>query len=105
MSEFIKVAIKDDIKPGTGKKVDLNGTPLALFNVDGTFYAIDNTCLHRKGPLGDGEVEKNIVTCPWHGWKYDILTGNCQTNPGLKVKSFKVKVEGEDILVGEEQNG
>ncbi|MFQ5520752.1 MAG: Rieske (2Fe-2S) protein, partial [Candidatus Methylomirabilia bacterium] len=66
---------------------------------EGTYYAIDNTCLHRGGPLGEGELEGNIVTCPWHGWRYDTTTGANVNNPAVKVGAFPVKVEGTAVFV------
>ncbi|MCP9455161.1 MAG: non-heme iron oxygenase ferredoxin subunit [Nitrospira sp.] len=99
MGEFVRVAGVGDIKPGQGITVDVKSRTLAIFNVDGTYHAIDNTCPHRGGPLGDGEVEGNIVTCPWHGWQFDVTTGACTRNPSATVEVFQVKVEGNDIKV------
>jgi nitrite reductase/ring-hydroxylating ferredoxin subunit len=79
--------------------VEINGKALALFNIDGTFYAIDNTCLHRGGPLGEGEVEGDEVSCPWHGWQYNVKTGVCVNNPAAKVATYQVKVDGTDLKV------
>lgn len=99
MANFRKVAEKKDVPPGTGKVISVNGNLIALFNVDGTFYAIDNTCLHRGGPLGEGFLEGKVVTCPWHGWRYDVATGTSTINPQVKVRSYPVQVEGEEIKV------
>ena len=94
-----KVATKSEIPPGTGKVVEVGGKAIAVFNCDGTFYAIDNTCKHRGGPLGEGAVSGTTVTCPWHGWEYDVSSGSCQTDPSTKVQAFSVTVEGDDVLV------
>ena len=75
MSEFITVAKVEEIPPGTGKTVDVNGVWIALFNVDGSFVAVDNTCPHAGGPIGEGSLSGDIVTCPWHGWQFNIRTG------------------------------
>ncbi len=99
MANFTKVAERKDVPPGTGKVVSVNGNLIALFNVDGAFYAIDNTCLHRGGPLGEGFLEGKVVTCPWHGWRYDVATGASTINPQVKVRSYPVQVEGEEIKV------
>ena len=99
MANFVKVCKTADIPQGAGKTVEVNGTPLAVFNVDGTFYAVHNTCLHRGGPLGEGSLDGNIVTCPWHGWRYDVTTGTNEMNPSIVVNKFEVKVEGDDVLV------
>ncbi|MBI2461390.1 MAG: Rieske 2Fe-2S domain-containing protein, partial [Candidatus Rokubacteria bacterium] len=75
MGKLAKVAEIADLAPGQGRVVEVEGKAIALFNVDGAFYAIDNTCLHRGGPLGEGELDGAVVTCPWHGWCYDVTTG------------------------------
>lgn len=94
-----KVATKSEIPPGTGKVVEAGGKTVAVFNCDGTFYAIDNACKHRGGPLGEGAVSGTTVTCPWHGWEYDVASGGCQTDPSITVQAFGVKMEGDDVLV------
>ena len=99
MSSFIKVANTNDLKPGENKVVNANGTGVALFNVEGEFFAISNTCLHRGGPLGEGFLEGDVVTCPWHGWRYNVKTGTNVMMPTAKVANYQVKVEGDDVLV------
>lgn len=99
MAEFVRVTGTDDVKPGHGIVAEVNGKTLAVFNVDGAFHAIDNTCIHRGGPLGEGDVEGNVVTCPWHGWQFDVTTGTCINNPSGKVEAYQVKVEGADVKV------
>ena len=99
MAEFVRVTGTADVKPGHAIVAEVNGKTLAVFNVDGTFYAIDNTCIHRGGPLGEGDVEGNVVTCPWHGWEYNVTTGECMNNPAAKVESYQVKVDGTDVKV------
>ena len=98
MAETV-VAKTSDLKPGQGKTVEANGKEIALFNVGGKFYAISNTCAHQQGPLGEGELEEKTVTCPLHGWQYDVTSGLC-TMPGFaKVDSFKVTVKGDEVFV------
>lgn len=99
MGKFVKVASTKDVEPGTGITITAEGEEIALFNVNGTFHAIHNTCVHRGGPLGEGLLENAVVTCPWHGWQYDVTTGVSTVNPSAKVKTFNVKVEGPDVLV------
>lgn len=99
MAEFVKVAALSDLPSGTTKAVEVNGVPVALYNLDGTVHATTNTCPHRGGPLGEGELSEGIVTCPWHGFQYDVTTGACKTNPALKIPCYPVRVEGQDILV------
>jgi nitrite reductase/ring-hydroxylating ferredoxin subunit len=99
MAEFVKVAQVSDLQPGTGKVVEVKDKVIALFNVEGTFYAIDNTCLHRGGPLGEGELEDCVVTCPWHGWQFNVKTGVSETNPSAKVKIYEVKTDGSTVMI------
>ena len=100
MGEFVKVATIGVIAPGEGKLVDAAGKKIALFNVDGTFYAIDETCTHRGGPLSEGMLMGKEVTCPWHGAVFDVTTGNVLGAPAPRgVVSYKVRVEGDDIEV------
>ena len=99
MAEFVRVTGTADVAPGSGVVTEANGQAIAVFNVDGTYYAIDNTCVHRGGPLGEGELEGDTVTCPWHGWQYNVKTGASINNPSACVKSYQVKVEGPDVKV------
>lgn len=99
MGEFVRVAGTADVTSGHGIVAEVNGKTLAVFNVAGTFHAIDNTCLHRGGPLGEGDVEGSVVTCPWHGWKFDVITGVCVANPSAKVERYDVQIEGNDVKV------
>jgi nitrite reductase/ring-hydroxylating ferredoxin subunit len=96
---FLRAARKDEIPSGTIREFQVDGQTLAISNVDGTFYAIHNTCLHRGGPLGEGELKGKVVTCPWHGWQYDVSTGKVALNPAVAVACFPVEVRGEDIWV------
>jgi len=68
-------------------------------NVAGKLFAINNVCLHRGGPLGQGELDRQIVTCPWHGWQYDVTTGKLVTNAAVGVETYAVEVRGEDIFI------
>jgi nitrite reductase (NADH) small subunit len=95
MGEFVRVTGTTDVKSGQGIVVEVNGKTLAV----GAFHAIDNTCIHRGGPLGEGDLEGSVVTCPWHGWQYDVTTGACVANPAAKVERYEVKVEGTDVKV------
>ena len=99
MPTLTKVAKTSDIPTGTGKVVEVGGATLAIFNCDGKFYAIDNTCRHRGGPLGEGSLSGTTVTCPWHGWEYDVTSGACQMDQSITVQTYDVKVDGDDILV------
>lgn len=100
MPEFVKAAKVGDLQPGQTKVIEAGGKTLALCNVDGTYYALDNTCVHRGGPLGEGSLEGTTLTCPWHGWGYDVTSGTSTVNPAAKVSCFEIKLDGDDILVG-----
>jgi NAD(P)H-dependent nitrite reductase small subunit len=99
MPTLTRVATANEIPPGTGKVIEAAGRTIAVFNCEGTFYAIENTCAHRGGPLGEGSLAGTTVTCPWHGWEYDVTSGICQLDPSVKVQRFDVKVQGDEILV------
>jgi len=99
MGEFFKAAKKQDVPAGSCVVSDIQGTPVAIYNVGGDFFATHNICLHRGGPLGEGELEGKVVTCPWHGWQYDVTSGCNTDNADLKVKKFNVKIEGDDVFV------
>ena len=99
MAEFVKVANLSDLGPGSSMTVEANGKAVALFNVEGAVYALDNTCLHRGGPLGEGFLEGDVVACPWHMWEYNVRTGEKVGDPSLKVATYAVEVEGNDIKV------
>ncbi len=99
MAAFVKVAKKNEIPSDTGKLVEVNGREVALFKAEGKICAIHATCPHQGGPLAEGGLEGKILTCPWHGWEFDVTTGVCAFNDKISVPSFKVKEEGEDILI------
>ena len=102
---FIKVLKKDDLPVGMLRELQVEGTAITLANVAGTFYAIDNICLHRGGPLSEGELMGNSVTCPWHGWQYDITTGQSLMNPAAGLRTFRVEVRGEEVYVDIDRAG
>ncbi len=99
MDAFVDVAAVSEIDPGTAKTVVVQGHAVALFNIEGTFYAMSNVCLHRGGPLADGIVDGGAVTCPLHGWEYDVRTGRNLANPAARLKTYAVRVDGGRILV------
>jgi nitrite reductase/ring-hydroxylating ferredoxin subunit len=100
MAEFVKVAKTSDLKPGKAKILKAKGKEIALYNVDGKFYATQNECTHEGGPLGEGDLDGKVVTCPWHASMFDVTTGKVLSPPASEdVKAYKVKVKGEDIFV------
>ena len=96
---MIKVAKTSEIPLNAGKIVQVSNEVIAVFNVDGKFCAVDNSCPHRGGPLGEGDLNGSVVTCPWHSWQFDVATGECPDIPGEKLKTYPCVVEGEDILI------
>jgi nitrite reductase/ring-hydroxylating ferredoxin subunit len=100
MDGFQIVGRAEDIGPGTAKTVHVNGKTIAVFNVDGQFYAISNTCPHEGGPLGEGRLKGCVVTCPWHDLAFDVRTGHGTDGGGYCVGSYEVRVQGHELFVG-----
>jgi nitrite reductase (NADH) small subunit len=96
---FVLVANIADVPLGTVHEIQVAGKAVALANVDGKFFAINNTCLHRGGPLGEGSLQGKTVTCPWHGWEYDVTTGKLLQNPSMGVACYATEVRGEEVFV------
>ena len=100
MSELIKVAETKDVPAGKAIAVDVQGVKVAIFNIDGSYYAIDDTCTHRGGSLSEGQFEGTVVTCPLHGATFDLTSGNHLSPPApTGVTRYEVKIEGEDVMV------
>ena len=99
MGQLVRVAQTSEIPSGEGRSFEVEGKTIAVFNVNGQFHAVDGVCPHRGGPLGEGYLEDRVVTCPWHGWRFDVTTGQSPVNPAAKVPCYAVKVEGTDLLV------
>ena len=96
----MKVAKTNEIEPGQARLVDVQGKRIALFNVDGTFFALDHTYTHRGGPLAEGEISGHEVTCPWHGAKFDVRTGQVSGPPAQRaVACYGLRVAGTDIEI------
>jgi nitrite reductase (NADH) small subunit len=95
----IKLATKSQIPVGKAIIVREGGTEIALFNIDGQIYALENVCPHMGGPLGEGDIDQCTVTCPWHGWQFDVRSGECENMPGENAKRFEIAVEGDDIYL------
>ena len=100
MPKTVKIAQTGDLSPGEGKVVEAEGQTIALFNVDGTYYAIENTCTHVGGPLGKGTLVGDQVTCPWHGATFDLTNGSVLSPPAPDgVASYKVVIEENEIKI------
>ena len=97
--DYVTVARVGDVAPGTGKAVVVGDREIALFNVDGTFYALDNTCPHQGGPLAEGWIEGTQVTCPWHAWTFKLTDGKMTLGDYASVEPFDVRVEGDQVQV------
>jgi NAD(P)H-dependent nitrite reductase small subunit len=97
--DFVTVARAADVAPGTGKTVVVDQREIALFNVAGTFYALDNTCPHQGGPLAEGWIEGLTVTCPWHAWCFKLTDGKMTLGDYAAVDAFDVRVEGGMVQV------
>lgn len=100
MSEFQKVTTTDQLPLGGKMLVELDGRQLAVFNVDGSYYAIDDVCTHDGGPLAEGQLEGEEIACPRHGARFNVKTGAALTMPAFEpVATHEVKVEGTEVLV------
>lgn len=100
MSRFVKVANTADLPPGTSLCVTVDGRKIALFNLDGSYYAIDDTCSHADASLSEGEIDGHCVLCPRHGARFDIRTGQALSLPAwAPVDTYEVRVEEENILI------
>lgn len=100
MPKEVEVAKINEIAPGTAKQVEVEGETIAIFNVDGVFYAISDTCTHAQASLSEGSVEEGVVTCPWHGAQFDLKTGKNLTMPApTPIQTFPIKIEGDAIKI------
>lgn len=99
MSKVITIAKHGEMKNGEVRAVDVQGTPVAVFFLDGRYYALADSCCHRGGPLSEGTLDGTRVACPWHGWEFDLATGVCETNPAARQPVFDVRVEGDDVII------
>lgn len=98
MPRYIPICALSDLPPGGHKSVELEGRLFAAFNHDGKIYVIDGLCPHRGGTLGEGGVDaQGIVTCPWHGWRFDVCTGKSPVNPAARVPVYNVRIENGQV--------
>jgi nitrite reductase/ring-hydroxylating ferredoxin subunit len=96
---LVSVARADEIPPGGLKHVEIEGEELALANVDGELYAIQGQCLHLQGPLAEGRLDHAVLTCPWHGWQYDVRTGLNEFDHAIRLRTYEVRVEDGEVKV------
>ncbi len=99
MSHWIPVAAVGDCPPGQSLEVVAGECIVALYNVDGEFFALDGICPHQGGPLGQSRLNGCVVTCQWHGWQFDVRDGQHQISPTLRQPSFPTKISDGQVLV------
>lgn len=101
MPETHVVARADDLAEGRARVVRAGGREIALVRAGGRFVALSNTCRHRGGPVGEGDVDvpANTIACPWHGWEYDLITGKATLNPAARLETYPVEVVGGEVRV------
>lgn len=99
MPTWHRAAAVDELSPGTGRELTIGDRIVALFRVGDEFFAIDGICAHAGGPVGKGALQGTIVTCPWHGWQYDVTTGQHCLNHYIRQQSFATKVASGEVFV------
>lgn len=97
--QFVKIATTLDLSSGHGKAYKINDKIIALFNVDGQFYAIDDACPHRGASLSEGICKNGKVFCGWHLFDFDLKTGECGAVPNFPVQIYEIKIEDNEIFV------
>lgn len=95
----LRVCAESDVPPGGAKTINADGGEIAVFNAGGAFHAMDNTCPHRGAPLSEGRLDGCVVTCPWHGWQFDVTTGQLLMSAGSPQKTYKVVQKSGDLFV------
>ena len=100
MSEFAKLTTVSELPPeGEAKEFELNGKTICVAHTHEGCSAMDNVCMHRGGPLGQGVVDGTKILCPWHGWAFDVNTGASVHNDSVRVAVYPLKIEGDDVMV------
>jgi nitrite reductase/ring-hydroxylating ferredoxin subunit len=96
---FQTVARVEEVPPGTVTTVRVGDEAIALANVGDEFYATQAACIHLQGPLGEGRLDGHVLTCPWHGWQYDVRTGQNEFDRAIQLRTYDVRVEDGEIKV------
>ncbi len=97
---FTKLTTQSELPAANqAKEFPYGGKTICVANINGSYSAMDNVCLHRGGPLGQGMIEGGKVVCPWHGWQWNPTTGEAAQNPSAKVAVYPLKIENGDVLV------
>jgi nitrite reductase/ring-hydroxylating ferredoxin subunit len=99
MPDWVAVARADEVEPGTVQTVRAGEEEVALARVGDDFYATQNACIHLHGPLGEGRLEGPVLSCPWHGWQYDVRTGENEFDLAIQLQTFEVKVEHGEVKI------
>ncbi|MGR3178664.1 MAG: non-heme iron oxygenase ferredoxin subunit [Candidatus Anammoxibacter sp.] len=100
MEDYKKIANVNDLNDGEAKKIEFDGKAIALFKIDGNYFATDDTCTHEKASISEGEIDGDIVSCPHHGARFDIKTGQALSLPAMfPLKTYQIKVDGNDIKI------
>lgn len=99
MSDFQPVAFIEEIPSGSMRAFVVEGRKIAVFHTATGFFAADNSCPHRGGPLAEGDLRGPEVTCPWHLWSFDVRTGATSVNPDLRLIRHEVLVDGDRVLI------
>jgi nitrite reductase (NADH) small subunit len=100
MSDYLKLTTESELPPvNEAREFSIGDKTVCVANVDGTITAMDNICLHRGGPLGQGVIDRGKVICPWHGWEWNASSGEAAHNPAVKVPVYALKIENGDVLI------
>ncbi|HWW60802.1 MAG TPA: Rieske 2Fe-2S domain-containing protein [Thermoanaerobaculia bacterium] len=99
MARFVEIAKIADVPVGRAKAITLDGRTIALYHTTDGFFATDNTCPHRGGPLAEGDLMGNEIVCPWHLWGFDVASGACVGNPEIAIATHEVRVDEDRVLV------
>jgi len=100
LTKYLKIANIKDIPQKTGKKVQVNGKSIALFKYEDNIFALNNRCPHQGADISDGFVKEGRAVCPLHGWSFDLETGAFIGNENTRIRTYEIKVEGNDVLIG-----
>lgn len=95
----IRIASIDEIPDGEGREFTVGDRILAVFQIEGQFFVMDGICPHAGGPLADGGLHEGIVTCPWHGWQFDVKTGHHCLNDRIQQTRYECRVQDGDLFV------
>jgi nitrite reductase (NADH) small subunit len=100
MSDYLKLTTESELPPvNEAREFTVGDKTICVANVEGTITAMDNVCLHRGGPLGQGVVDRGKLICPWHGWEWNPATGEAAHNPAAKIPVYPLKIENGDVLI------